>query len=267
MEPLTNESRAGVLLTVAYDGGSFSGYARQPNARTVAGELDGAVRAIDPRASLMRGVSRTDAGVHAKSQRCAFDTVKTLTPRSWALAITQHLPKEIAIVGAASVAAAFDPRRHALRKTYRYTALHSEVRDPFLEGRAWRIPERFNQSELAACAQTLVGSHDFRAFRGAEDERTDTVRQIFRIDVSTAHNDERITYIDVEGDGFMYKMVRIIAGSLIDIGRGRLAHDAFERALQSGVRTDLGITAPAQGLCLESVVLDVEPADFWPNSH
>jgi tRNA pseudouridine38-40 synthase len=252
------------LLTVAYDGGHYSGFVRQANARTVGGELGGAVSAIDPRATNLRAASRTDAGVHARGQLCAFDSTKELSPRSWVLALTQHLPQEIAVVRAASVAPGFDPRRHAQRKTYRYSVLHSVVRDPFWEGRAWRISERFNQSEAVRSARALLGKHDFRAFRGAEDQREETVRQIFRIDVHTAHSDERITLIDVEGNGFMYKMVRIIAGSLVDIGRGRLAADAFERALESGVRTDLGITAPAQGLCLEEVVLDVDLQDFWP---
>ena len=257
----------GILLTVAYDGRRFSGWARQTNARSVAGELEGAIFAIDPNATRTRGLSRTDAGVHAKEQLVAFDTDKDITLRGWVLAISQHLPDEIAIVRAARVEPGFDARRHLTRKVYRYTVLHSLVRDPFLEGRAWRILERFNHSAIQEIAQTLVGTHDFAAFRGAADSRTDTVRQIFRIDVRPAHNDERITLIDVEGDKFLYNMVRIIVGALIDIGRERLPKDALLRALASHARTDLGITAPPDGLCLERVVIDLQKLQAWPPPH
>jgi len=263
----------GILLTVAYDGRRFSGWARQANARSVAGELDGAIAAIDPKASKTRGLSRTDAGVHAREQLAAFDSDKDITLRGWVLAISQHLPDEIAIVRAARVPPGFDARRVLSRKVYRYTVLHSLVRDPFLEGRAWRILERFNHSELNELAQALVGKHDFAGFRGAADTRTDTVRQIFRIDVRPAHNDDRITLIEVEGDKFLYNMVRIIVGTLIDIGREKRPRDALLRALESHARTDLGITAPPDGLCLERVVIEpsepseIDKLDSWPSAH
>ena len=268
--------RFGVLLTVAYDGRRFSGWARQTNARSIAGELDGAIAAIDPKASATRGLSRTDAGVHAREQLAAFDTDKDIGLRGWVLAISQHLPDEIAIVRATRVPPGFDARRYLTRKVYRYTVLHSSVRDPFLEGRAWRIYERLNHSELNELAQSLVGKHDFAAFRGAADTRTDTVRQIFRIDVRKAHSDERITWIEVEGDKFLYNMVRIIVGTLIDIGRERRPKDALTRALASHARTDLGITAPPDGLCLERVTIDQHGASgeaglnkliSWPPAH
>ena len=270
------EHRFGVLLTVAYDGGTFSGWARQTNARSVAGELDGAIAAIDPKASQTRGLSRTDAGVHAREQLAAFDTDKDIDLRGWVLAISQHLPDEIAVVRATRVPPGFDARRLLTRKVYRYTILHSRVRDPFLAGRAWRVMERFNHSELNQVAQSLIGKHDFAAFRGAADTRTETVRQIFRINVGPAHNDERITLVEVEGDKFLYNMVRIIVGTLIDIGRERRPKDALVQALQSHARTDLGMTAPPDGLCLERVIIDDgvfgERSSFrlhesWPPAH
>ena len=272
----TVEHRFGVLLTVAYDGRRYSGWARQTNARSIAGELEGAIAAIDPKASQTRGLSRTDAGVHAREQLVAFDTNKDIELRGWVLALSQHLPDEIAIVRATRVPPGFDARRQVTRKVYRYTVLHSRVRDPFLEGRAWRVIERFNHSDLNAIAQSLVGKHDFAAFRGAADTRTETVRQIFRIEVRKAHSDERITLIEVEGDKFLYNMVRIIVGTLIDIGRERRPKDALTRALASHARTDLGITAPADGLCLERVIIDdgtfVNGTSFhqlesWPPAH
>ena len=146
----------GVLLTVAYDGRAFSGFALQSNARTIAGELTGAVRALDPRASALRGTSRTDAGVHARAQKVAFDSTLDIPPKGWALGLTPHLPKEIAVVSAAHVELGFEPRRHVRSKTYRYVLLESPVRDPFLEGRVWRQSERLNQLAMVEAATAML---------------------------------------------------------------------------------------------------------------
>jgi tRNA pseudouridine38-40 synthase len=256
--------RYGVLLTIAYDGSPFSGFARQPRDRTVAGELDGAVRAIDPRATEVRGASRTDAGVHARGQVVAFDTDKDIDARGWVLGITRHLPKEIAVTRAARIAPGFVPRHRAVRKTYRYVLLCSAVRDPFWESRAWRITHRLNHDVLEREAQDLLGQHDFRAFRASADERTDTVRQLFRASVRTARGDARLIELHVTGDRFMYRMMRIITGTLVDVAKGALAPGAIRRALHSGSRADLGVTAPPIGLYLEQVELSDDGRDAWP---
>ncbi len=252
----------GVLLTVAYDGAPFSGFARQPDTRTIAGELDGAVRAIDPHASLVRGASRTDAGVHARGQRVAFDTALSIPPRGWAMALARELPDEIAVVGAAEVEPGFEPRHHALRKIYRYVVLESAVRDPFLAGRVWRVGDRLNHEAMQREAVSLVGTHDFRAFRSSADEREETVRQILRAKVEIGG--PQCLEIEVEGDRFMHRMVRIIVGTLVDIGRGRLAAGAIGRAIKSGARNDLGLTAPPDGLFLERITLDDPGKNPWP---
>ena len=254
----------GVLLTIQYEGSGFSGIAPQTNARTVGGELLGAARAIDPRCSALRITSRTDAGVHARGQLVAFDTNKDISPRGWLLALTQQLPKEISIVRAARVEPGFDARGHVVLKRYRYKVLVSPVRDAFLEGRAWRVINRLNHLAMQEAAAPLVGTHDFAAFRGAADTRKETVRRLFRVEVLPARSDERILEVHVEGDHFLYHMVRIIAGSLVDIGRGRLEANAPLRALTSGQRSDLGITAPPDGLYLDEIVLDAPPIERWP---
>ncbi len=263
-EPSAPGAAFGVLLTVAYDGGPFSGFARQPNARTVAGELDGAVRAVDARASVVRGSSRTDAGVHARGQRVAFDTALELPARNWALALNSNLPSEIAVVRAARVEAGYVPRFRALEKTYRYVVLQSELRDPFHEGRAWRVGERLNHELMREAAAPLIGEHDFAAFRGAQDTREDTVRKLVRIEVRTASSDARLLEIVVTGNRFMYRMVRIIAGALVDVGRGRIDADAPRLSLERRERTLLGITAPPDGLYLDHVVLDDDGSESWP---
>lgn len=255
----------GVLLAVAYDGTSFSGFARQPDARTIAGELDGAVRAIDPRASLVRGVSRTDAGVHARGQVVAFDAHKEIAPRGWALGLAQHLPEEISVMAAARVDVGYDPRDHALDKTYRYSVLESKVRDPLLARRAWRVGERLNHQSMREEAACLLGSHDFRAFRAAGDPRENTVRHILRAELRSSMEDSRLLVIEIRGNRFLYKMVRIIAGTLVDVGRGRLPEGTVASALASGSRDDLGVTAPPEGLCLDHVALDDPGCDPWPD--
>lgn len=255
----------GVLLTIAYDGQLFSGFARQANARTVAGELEGALRVVDPRASLVRAVSRTDAGVHARGQRIAFDTTRDIDARGWVRALSTELPPQIAVVRAARVDAGFDPRRVALRKTYRYVLLRAPTRDPFLAGKAWRVEYRLNQSAMQDEAASLLGSHDFRAFRSSADQRKDTTREVFRAQILASAADTRCLELWIEGDRFMHRMVRIIAGTLVDVGRGRLGPGAIGRAIASGSRGDLGVTAPPDGLYLEQVVLSDEGRDAWPH--
>ena len=254
----------GVLITVAYDGEGFAGFARQPSARTIAGELDGAVRSLSPTASHVRGASRTDAGVHARGQRVAFDTDLVIPPRGWVMALNAELPKQIVIVRAAESAPGFEPRFHAVQKTYRYVLLESEINDPFRSGRCWRIGERLNHDAMQSAAMPLLGEHDFSAFRAAGDERTETVRRLLRIEVRRGRDDPRLTEIVVEGDRFMYRMVRIIVGSLVDVGAGRLDPSRLGLALREGQRALLGRTAPPDGLCLDSIVLDDEGANPWP---
>jgi tRNA pseudouridine38-40 synthase len=257
------EKKHGVLLTVRYDGRPFAGFARQPAARTVAGELDGAVRAVDERASLVRGASRTDSGVHALGQRVAFDAKRELTSRNWVLALNGHLPAEIAVARAALVEPGYEPRHRAKYKLYRYVLLESPVRDPFHEGRAWRVGS-LDHERMTKAAAPLVGEHDFAAFRAASDERIDTVRKLFRIEVRRPGGDPRLTEVMVEGTGFLHRMVRIIVGSLVDVGRGKLDPAALENALVRHDRKSLGITAPPDGLHLDEITLDDDGREAWP---
>lgn len=263
----------GVLLSVAYDGRPFAGFAIQPSQRTVAGELLGALRAIDPAISEIRGASRTDAGVHAKDQRVAFDTSEKsskIPPRGWVFGITRHLPKEIAVRRAAFVPEGYTPRFDSLGKRYRYTLLRDFVRDPFLEGRVWRLdslPQKDAAEVLRAEAQHLLGTHDFRAFRSSADQRENTVRSIQSVDIAESGEDPRKIHIDITGTAFMHNMVRIIVGTLVDVLRGRLEKGAIERALRSGQRGDAGITAPADGLCLERTFLKERGEEAWPGEE
>lgn len=248
------EEPPGVLLSVAYDGRRFSGFALQRDQRTVAGELWGALRAIDPGIAEVRGASRTDTGVHARDQRVAFDPSRDYKLSAWLQGTARHLPEEIAVRAAWIVPRGFSPRHAAKKKTYRYLLLADEARDPFLVGRAWRVAELARPEALdvlAAEATFAVGTHDFAAFRNAADQRQTTVRTIFDLRVDRSTEDPRLLYVDVCGSGFLYNMVRILVGTLVDVARGRRAPGAIARALASRDRRDAGITAPPDGLYLQ----------------
>jgi tRNA pseudouridine38-40 synthase len=254
----------GVLLQVAYDGTRFHGWASQPNARTVEDVLRGAICALDAHASDPRGASRTDAGVHAEGQMVAFDATLDIPPRGWVLAINRHLPDDVCVRTARSVPCRYNPRFASQGKRYRYDLLLDPVRDPLLRDRAWRIGWPLDLVRMSAEASHIEGTHDFAAFRSAHDTRQDTVRTMKRCVVE--RRSERLASIVIEGNAFMHNMVRILVGTLVDVGRGRAPVGAIARALSTGARSDAGMTAPAHGLMLEAQFLGLpEGAGLpWP---
>jgi tRNA pseudouridine38-40 synthase len=254
----------GVLLEVAYDGTEFHGWAAQSGARTVEETLRGAVLALDPRASRLRGTSRTDAGVHAEGQLVAFDAEREIPAKGWTLGLNQHLPEDVAVRSARGVPPGFSPRFASRGKRYRYRVLADPVRDPRWRVRAWRVSE-LDPAAMQREGQAALGTHDFAAFRSAGDERATTVRTLTRVDVERGP-DPRVLSVVVEGDAFLYNMVRILVGTMVDVGRGRLAPGAVARALETRERRVGGVTAPAHGLVLEKVHLDLPEGtgEPWP---
>ncbi len=254
----------GVLLTVAYDGGQFSGWAMQEGTRTVQGVLTEAIAKMDPNASALRAASRTDAGVHAAEQRVAFDASRAIESRGWVLGLAAALPDDVAVRVAQKVPAGFDPRVESRGKRYRYRVLLDPVRDPLMRGQAWRVGYSLDLEKLAREAARAEGTHDFRAFRSAHDKRKITTRTLSR--VSIEKESARVIGIVVEGTAFMHNMVRIIAGTLVDVARGQLEEGAITRAIESGARDDLGTTAPSHGLTLEHVDVGIARSEGepWP---
>jgi tRNA pseudouridine38-40 synthase len=259
-------ARLSILLEIAYDGTAFSGWAVQPGARTVAGEVLGAVRAIDPKAEGFRGASRTDAGVHARGQLALFTPHTQIPTRGWVLGLSAHLPPEIAIARASYVVDGSDLPRSIVGKHYRYLMLRHALRDPFWHGRAWRFSRPLDIERGRGEIEAIVGTHDFAAFRSSADDRTTTTRRIDSASIAPLHSDPRILSIDVVGNAFLHNMVRIIVGSVVDVARGRLSPGTFEKALGSCRRSDLGMTAPACGLYLERVDHALPVADVWPEA-
>ncbi len=254
----------GVLVQVAYEGTDFSGWAAQKDARTVEETLRGAILAIDPRAHGPRGTSRTDAGVHAEAQLAAFDATVAMPPRGWVLTLNQHLPEDVAVRAARLVPEGFSPRFASKKKSYRYELLLDKVRDPLLCKRSWRIGYDMDMARMEREAQTIVGTHDFVAFRSAGDERVDTVRTIHSVTLSTL--DTRRWSITIEGTAFLYNMVRILVGTLVDVARGHLEEGTIARAIAAKDRALAGQTAPPHGLTLASIDLEMPEGagERWP---
>lgn len=261
---MSSDRCQGVLLTIAYDGTRFHGMAVQDQQRTVAEHLQAAIARMDPNASKLRVTSRTDAGVHAHAQRVAFDSTREIAPRGWLLGLSEFLDRDVAIVAAESVPLGFDPRDYVVSKTYEYRIFQSVVRDPFHENRAWRISERLNHAAMLAEAQVLVGRHNFAAFRSVHDPRTNTEREMLNVGCHVDATDARLITWEITGDHFMMHMVRIIMGTLVDVGRGRLQPGACLRALTSCDRRDLGMTAPPHGLYLRQIELSRAGTNRWP---
>jgi tRNA pseudouridine38-40 synthase len=262
------ERGSGVLLEIAYLGTHFHGWASQRVGRTVHAEVAGAIHAIDPRADSLRGTSRTDAGVHAQGQIATFRATLDIPPRGWVLALNQHLADDVCIRRAWRIPAHLHPSAIVRSKRYAYRVLLDRVRDPLWKERAWRLGWPVDLAKVEREGACLVGTHDFAAFRSSHDARTNTVRTIRRFEVvyGGGGSDPRLVSLLVEGNAFLYNMVRIAVGTLMDVARGKLEEGTIERALASRDRRTLGITAPAHGLTLEHIDIDLpaEASEPWP---
>ena len=262
----------GVRLTLAYDGTAYAGFQRQPSARTIQAELEAAIEHVTQTPVVVRGAGRTDAGVHAEGQIVAFDSERELPARRWLLALNRYLPDDIAVQAVSECAAGYNPRFDALDKLYRYLFYLGLAREPLLRHRAWHLaragvasPEaeltsRACQLDLPAmrqAARSLVGTHNFGAFRAADDARENAQRTLHRVDLIEAFHDRpHLLALEVQGSAFMKNMVRIIAGTLVAVGRGRLSAADVAALLQPPTaRSKYSETAPAHGLTLVHVTL------------
>lgn len=261
-----------IRLTLAYDGGGYAGWQWQPGKPTVQGMLEAALHDLtgEPH-ERVEASGRTDAGVHALGQVASFVTRRGWPAEVFVRALNVRLPPDIVVLDAAEVPATFHPRRSARRKRYRYVYHDGPQRDPFRRRVAWHVYPRLNEAAMHAAAQAWRGRHDFRAFETAGSPRRSTVRTVFAAEVTrgTGHEADLVCF-EIEADGFLYNMVRAMAGTLREIGRGAAPLEWAAEVLAAGDRSAAGMTAPPEGLFLVRVEYagegDAPPDDEDPPS-
>lgn len=249
-----------IRIVVEYDGTTLSGWQRQANAPTVQQHIEEALAQILQHEVTIAGASRTDAGVHARGQVAAFETERSIPLHGIRRGLNSLLPDSIAVRSADEVPLDFHPRFGATGKHYRYTIYRAPDRSPRLRDRAWHHAEPLDVACMRDAARSLVGEHDFAAFRAAGCTARTTVRRIDTVDliegVPGLPGDENLLSIDVRGNAFLRNMVRILVGTLADVGRGSLEVAQVAEILASLDRTKAGKTAPAHGLELVEVRYD-----------
>lgn len=237
-------------MEICYDGRKYSGYQVQKNAPTVAATLQESIaKALGERVDI-KGCSRTDAKVHANHYCVSFDTTNAIPCDKLVIAVNLHLPSDIAALRCREVGEDFHPRYSAVGKRYIYKILNSPIRNPFLEGLVYHHPRPLDVTLLEAQAAQFVGRYDFVGFSNTGTKIEDTVRTIT---ACSAHREGELVIITVEGDGFLYNMVRIIVGTLLDINRGKIPKDQIREIILSKDRNRAGVTAAPQGLYLDEV--------------
>ena len=243
-----------IMLTVAYDGTEYHGFARlKDDAKTIEGQLDTALTLLLGSRTEVTGASRTDSGVHAMGNAAVFDTVSTIPTANFPDALNTKLPYDIRIRAAREVPDDFHPRHTDTIKTYRYEIDNEIIADPLRSRYAMQVGYELDTVRMNEAAGFLVGEHDFKSFCSVHTQAKNTVRHITDIRVTRAASS--CVYIIVKGHGFLYNMVRIIAGTLIEAGRGRIEPEAVKSILQAADRTkNPGFTAEARGLTLVGIV-------------
>ena len=239
-----------IHLIVEYDGTNYAGWQRQENALAAQQVIEEALSKLTRERVVIHGASRTDAGVHALGQSCHFDTESRIPAEKFSYAVNTMLPPDIRIRLSEEVSPEFHARFSTKGKRYRYLfwdARHAGALNRLTHAHSiYPLNDRLMQAEASA----LIGTHDFAAFAASGSVVKDTVRTIWRADVTREGDEVKLI---VEGSGFLYNMVRIIAGTLRDIGSGKLQPGALSKAIETGDRLDLGVTAPAHGLTLMEV--------------
>jgi len=239
-----------LLLTLRFVGTNYAGYQVQQNATGVCTVLQDAMQRVLGAREAVKGCSRTDAGVHASRYCLSFTTKNSMPCDSLVGALNAHLPDDIAVTSCREVTLGFHARYSATGKEYTYKLLNSRVRDPFLEGFCHRVAYPIDASVLHAQAQDFLGRHDFTAFKAKGGKPGDAVRTISYFSVE---RQGELVLFTVRGDGFLYKMVRIMVGTLLGIASGRLPPGCIPGIIAGGERSRAGQTAPAHGLYLSDV--------------
>lgn len=236
-----------ICLIAAYDGTRYNGWQYQPNGITIEAELNRALSALTGEHIEVTGASRTDAGVHARCNYAVFDTHMRMPAEKFAYALNQRLPEDIRIRASKEVEPGWHPRKCRSIKTYEYRILNEEFPDPLDRFYAHFTYLPLDVEKMQEAAQYLIGEHDFKSFCSIHTQAETTVRTITALSVT---KENRVITIRVSGTGFLYNMVRIIAGTLMEVGTGKYPPARVKEILKACDRSQSGPTAPARGLTL-----------------
>ena len=239
-----------VLLTIEYDGSAYCGWQRQLNGPSVQQKVEEALFKVTGERIGITGASRTDAGVHALGQRAHFDMESPIPADKIPYALNTKLPRDIRVTAGREVDGRFHARFDAAGKEYSYLIYNRRHPSALLRDLSAHVSVRLDESAMERACRHLPGTHDFAAFQAAGGTAKTTIRRIDSVSVGRQGDEIRLV---IYGTAFLYNMVRIIAGTLIYVGQGRLPEDVFARAIETGDRLQLGPTAPPQGLCLNRV--------------
>ena len=243
-----------IKLTVAYDGTAYCGWQVQPNGITIEEVLNRKLKELTGEDIRVIGASRTDSGVHALGNVAVFDTESTIPPERIANALNQRLPEDIVILASEQVPDDWHPRyQPVITKTYEYHIYNAPVPNPLKRRTTTFVSFSLDLEKMREGAAYLVGEHDFTSFCNIRTNTSDTVRTIHELQIDRVGEE---IILRITGNGFLYNMVRIIAGTLIRVGRGFYEPERVGQILEARKRTEAGVTAPAEGLVLVSICYD-----------
>ena len=240
-----------IKLTIEYDGKDFNGWQKQPNKLNIQGTIEQAIERITGEKVDLNASGRTDAGVHAYGQVANFKTNSNIPIEKIPIAINSNIKKSIVIKSAEEVEERFHSRLNCKRKTYRYVINNSKYGTAIYRNLETHISQKLNVEKMKQAVKYFEGEHDFKAFKASGTSSKSSVRTIYRAEVIDAGN-ERI-YIELTGNGFLYNMVRIIAGTLVEVGLGKIEPNEIKTIIESKKRENAGKTLPPQGLYLVKV--------------
>jgi tRNA pseudouridine38-40 synthase len=240
-------------ITLAYDGTNYAGWQFQPNRPTIQGTFQAALARVAGETIQAIASSRTDAGVHALGQVVSLETQCMLPAERLLPALNANLPDDIAVLAVDQARGGFHAIRDALRKQYRYVIHDGPLRDVFGRHYAWHCRQTLDVAAMQRAAAALVGTHDFRSFESAWPSRQSSIRTVYDLTVARGSDDRHRVTIDITANGFLYKMVRAIVGTLVEVGRHAEDDDWPARVLARRDRAAAGPTAPPHGLFLMQV--------------
>ena len=236
---------------LSYDGTDFCGWQRQPDERTVQGVLEEALFKLTRKKITVDGAGRTDAGVHALGQVAHFNTESRMDSGAFQRALNSLLPGDIVIRRAEEVQPDFHARKNVTSKIYEYRILNRTTPPAVDRQYLWHVPQKLDLDDMKRATHSLVGEHDFSAFRSVGSSTHSSVRNILR--AGWKRGKGGLLRFEIEASGFLKQMVRAIVGTLVEVGRGKVSAQEFKRILDSKDRKEAGPTAPAQGLFLKEV--------------